>query len=162
MKADYNACIGKVTPFMVICLYRFGNHVMESRILAKRAVLIILRIIQKIVSDGFFNTEIPFKAKIGRGLRITHPYGIVISEFAVMGENCTIFHQVTIGMNEHKRDINNGVPKIGNNVYIGCGAKLIGGITVGDNVIIGANAVVVKDVPSNCTVVGNPAQIISK
>jgi serine O-acetyltransferase len=65
-------------------------------------------------------------------------------------------------MNEHKRDINNGVPKIGNNVYIGCGAKLIGGITVGDNVIIGANAVVVKDVPSNCTVVGNPAQIISK
>ena len=73
--------------------------------------------------------------------------GIVVSPNAVIGKNCTIFHQVTIG---EGRD---GAPTIGDNCFIGVGAKIIGKIRIGDNVRIGANCVVFEDVPDNCTVV---------
>lgn len=80
--------------------------------------------------------------------------GIFISHNAIIGENATIFHQVTIG------EGNGGAPTIGDNVLIGAGAKIIGGITIGDNVKIGANCVVCEDVPSNSTVVLNKPRII--
>jgi len=79
-----------------------------------------------------------------------HLNGIIVSHNAVIGNNCTIFHQVTIGSNFK----NNDAPEIGNNVIIGAGAKLIGNIKIGNNVKIGANAVVTKDVPDNKTVIG--------
>lgn len=88
--------------------------------------------------------------------------GIFISKDAEIGENCTIFHQVTIGSNKIEGSKGYGAPKIGNNVYIGAGAKIIGGITVGDNVNIGANCVVFTDIPSNSTVVLNAPRIIQK
>ena len=83
-------------------------------------------------------------------------YGIIISKNAKIGENCTIFHQVTIG---EGRD---GAPFIGDNCYIGCGAKIIGNIKVGNNVKIGANCVVVEDIPDNCTVVLEKPRLIFK
>ncbi len=79
--------------------------------------------------------------------------GIVISGNASIGENCTIFHQVTIGVDEITDP--GAAPVIGNNVIIGAGAKIIGGITIGDHVKIGANAVVTKDVPDGATVVND-------
>lgn len=90
---------------------------------------------------------------IGGGLRMPHLNGIFIHQNVVIGENCTLFHQVTIGANEHREKFWLA-PKIGNSVYIGAGAKLIGNISIGDNCRIGANAVVTKDVPANMTVVG--------
>lgn len=84
-----------------------------------------------------------------------HLNGIIISHYAKIGKNCTIFQQVTIAQDE-----NNKAAVIGDNVMIGAGAKIIGNVTIGDNVKIGANAVVVKDIPSNCTAVGVPARII--
>ncbi len=81
--------------------------------------------------------------------------GVFISKGAVIGDDCTIFQQVTIGSNTFSDTKNPGAPKIGNHVYIGAGAKIIGGITIGNNVRIGANTVVFKDVPDNCTVVNN-------
>lgn len=89
---------------------------------------------------------------IGGGLAIAHFSGIVLSDFATIGENCTLFHQVTIGVNDFIDP--HGAPVLGDNVYVGCGAKIIGPISIGDNVRIGANAVVTKDVPSDSTVVG--------
>ena len=83
-------------------------------------------------------------------------YGIIVSHKAVIGKNCTIMHQVTIGNGR------GGAPKIGDNVFIGAGAKLIGGIHIGDNVKIGAGCVVVDDVPDNATVVMPKARIIIK
>lgn len=83
-------------------------------------------------------------------------YGIIISGEAVLGKNCTIFHQVTIGTN------GKGVPKIGDNVTIGTGAKILGPITIGNNVKIGANAVVTQDIPDNCIVVCERPKIILK
>ena len=83
-------------------------------------------------------------------------YGIIISKNAVIGEKCTIFHQVTIGEGK------GGAPKIGDNCCIGAGAKIVGKIRVGNNVRIGANCVVVEDIPDNCTVVLEKPRIIRR
>lgn len=89
----------------------------------------------------------------GGGLRLPHPYGIIISVHSKIGSHCTIFHNVTIGSDESS-PVEQSAPVIGNNVYIGAGAILIGGITVGDGAIIGAGAIVTKDVPPFTTAVG--------
>ena len=92
--------------------------------------------------------------EIGGGLIIQHGFSTIISAQKI-GEKCKIYQDVTIGFDHDLK-----APVIGDNVEVCCGAKVIGGITVGDNVLIGANAVVVKDVPSNCVVAGVPARII--
>lgn len=112
------------------------------------------KIIAKIGIEFFKNSGLGIETKdIGGGLRMPHLNGIFIHNSVTIGENCTILQQVTIGANEHKIDYKSA-PQIGNRVYIGAGAKVIGKITIGDDVRIGANAVVTKDVPQGKTVVG--------
>lgn len=101
-------------------------------------------------------TDIPLNARIGGGLLIPHPNGIVIHPDAEVGPNCLIFQQVTIGR------AHGGVPRLGGHVDVGAGAKLIGPITVGDHARIGANAVVTCDVPAGATAVGIPARIVGR
>jgi serine O-acetyltransferase len=102
-------------------------------------------------------SDIHPQATLGRNLMLPHPNGVVIHEDAVIGDDCMIMQQVTVGM------IGDGqVPKIGNKVYIGAGAKIIGLVSVGDNARIGANAVVTEDVPNYATAVGIPARIIDR
>ncbi len=91
---------------------------------------------------------------IGPGFVLMHGFGSVINGSAIIGENCTILHNVTIGAGR------GGSPKIGNNVYIGAGAIIIGNVHVGNNVKIGAGAIVVKDVPDNCTIVSEKSHVI--
>jgi serine O-acetyltransferase len=98
--------------------------------------------------------DIPINSKIGGGLLIPHPNGIVIHPGSEIGPNCLLFQQVTLGYAE------GGVPRLGGHVDVGAGARLIGPITVGDHAKIGANAVVTKDVPAGKTVVGIPARIV--
>lgn len=102
--------------------------------------------------------EIHPGAEIGRGFFIDHGMGVVIGETAAIGENVLIYHEVTLGgtsLQTGKRH-----PTIGNNVIIGAGAKLFGPLTVGDNSQIGGGAVIVKDVPANSVVVGNPGKVV--
>ena len=107
-----------------------------------------------------YSCEIPYKARIGKGTSFPHAaLGVVLNEEAVIGENCKILHGVTIGGRGGKGRV--GAPLIGNNVLIGCHAQILGPIKIGDNVVIGGGTIVIKDVPDNCTVVGNPARIIS-
>ncbi len=99
----------------------------------------------------FTGIEIHPGAKIGLNLFIDHGMGIVVGETATIGDNCTIYHAVTLGgtgKDKCKRH-----PYIGNNVVIGAGTKILGPIKIGDNVKIGANATITKSVPSNSTVV---------
>lgn len=90
------------------------------------------------------------------------PYGIFISRGAKIGRNVIIFQQVTIGSNTLNDSDRTGSPSIGDNVYIGAGAKVIGNVTIGDNCRVGANAVVYQDMPSNSVAVQSPTRIIQK
>ena len=107
---------------------------------------------------SFTGIEIHPGAKIGKGLFIDHGMGVVIGETAEVGDNVVMYHGVTLGgTGKHtgKRH-----PTVGSNVFIGTGAKLLGPINVGDGAKIGANAVVLQDIPSKATAVGIPARII--
>jgi serine O-acetyltransferase len=101
-------------------------------------------------------SEIPLNCRLGGGLLLTHPNGVVISPHAIIGPNCLLFQQVTIGTGGPKP----GAPVLGGHVDVGAGAKVLGGITIGDHARIGANAVVLQDVPAGATAVGVPARII--
>lgn len=102
--------------------------------------------------------EIHPGATIGRRLFIDHGMGIVIGETAEIGDDCTIYHGVTLGGTGH--DTGKRHPTIGNNVLIATGAKVLGPFKVGDNSRIGANAVVLQEVPANSTVVGIKARVV--
>lgn len=98
--------------------------------------------------------EIHLTTRIGGGLRIPHPNGIVVHPDAVIGPNCTIMAQVTIGQGRAP-----GAPVIGGHVDIGAGARILGPVRIGDHARIGANAVVTRDVPEGAVAVGVPARI---
>ena len=100
--------------------------------------------------------EIHLDTQIGGGLLLPHPNGIVIHPRVTLGPNCLVMHQVTLGTNRGKQ----GVPVIGGHVDIGPGARILGPVTVGDRAVIGANAVVLQDVPAGAVALGVPARIL--
>jgi serine O-acetyltransferase len=102
--------------------------------------------------------DIPLNCRLGGGLALPHPNGIVIHPDAVIGPNCMIFQQVTIGTVGSRA----GTPRIGAHVEIGAGAKLLGPIVIGDHAKIGANAVVLCDVPAHASAVGIPAKVVNR
>ncbi len=104
--------------------------------------------------------EIHPGAVIGRRFFIDHGMGVVIGETAVIGDDCTLYHGVTLGGTSWQKGKRH--PTLGDNVIVGAGAKVLGPILIGDNARIGANAVVLKDVPSDVTVVGVPGNIVKK
>lgn len=100
--------------------------------------------------------DIPVNCHIAGGLLLPHPNGVVVHPGSEIGPNCLLFQQVTLGTVQGK----GGTPRLGGNVVIGAGAKLLGPISVGDHALIGANAVVLQDVPAGATSVGIPARIV--
>jgi serine O-acetyltransferase len=99
--------------------------------------------------------DIPLNCRLGGGLLMPHPNGIVIHPDAEIGPNCLLFQQVTIGTRG-----NGGAPRIDGHVDIGAGAKIIGAVAIGRHAKIGANSVVLDDVPAGATAVGIPARIV--
>ena len=108
------------------------------------------------ISRWLTGIEIHPAARIGRRLVIDHGMGVVIGETAEIGDDCYLYHQVTLGVARTMGGKRH--PTVGNNVIIGAGAKVLGPITVGDNARVGSNAVVVDAVPADTTVVGIPAR----
>ncbi|MCR5019749.1 serine O-acetyltransferase [Ruminococcus sp.] len=104
--------------------------------------------------------EIHPGAKIGKGLLIDHGAGVVIGETAEIGDNCLLYQGCTLGGTG--KDQGKRHPTLGNNVMVGCGAKVLGPFKVGDNSKIAANAVVLEPVPENCTCVGVPARVVKQ
>ncbi len=112
------------------------------------------------LTNFMYHCDIPAGVKIGKGLYIGHPYGITINKDAVVGDNCNIHQGVTIG--QENRGKRKGAPVIGNDVWIGINATIVGNIHIGDDVLIAPNTYLNRDVPSHSIVFGNPCIIKSK
>ena len=149
--------------FEVIILYP-GFHALFFHRIANKLYRLNLRFLPRLISQTsrhITGIEIHPGAKIGRRLFIDHGMGIVIGETACLGDNCTIYHGVTLGGTG--KDTGKRHPTIGNNVIIGAGAKVLGPIKIADNVKIGAGAVVVREcLESGVTIVGTKGKIIKK
>ena len=146
----------------VIFMYQGFHSLVFHRIahwFYKCHLFFLARLISQI-ARFFTGIEIHPGAKIGRRLFIDHGMGIVIGETATIGNDCTIYHGVTLGGTG--KDKKKRHPDLGDNVLVGCGAKILGPIKIGDNVKIGANSVVLKDVLENTTIVGIPGKEILK
>jgi serine O-acetyltransferase len=142
--------------FWALVVYRFGRWRYEIEVVWVRKVLsLIYRVLFKLVQI-VTGIELPCEAEIGKNFVIDHFGGIVISGYAKFGDNCRIRNGVVVGLSRAEDPC---APQFGNNVDIGAGAKVLGRIIIGDNVRIGANAVVVRDVPSNSIAVGVPAVV---
>jgi serine O-acetyltransferase len=107
-----------------------------------------------------YGIDVPASTRVGPGLYINHPGGIVVHNQATIGANCNLSHGVTLG--ESNRGPRKGFPVVGDGVYIGPGAKLVGAVHVGDDVAVGANCVVTSDVPDHAVVAGVPGRVISQ
>lgn len=132
-----------------------------ENILEKKGGVLLQRILLLKIQK-YYGASIPVNKEINRFTTPHQLYGIFISSGAVIGENCVIFHHTTIGSNTLSDSTNQGAPQLGNNVYVGVGAKIIGNVKIGDNVRIGANCIVVEDIPSNATVVMEKPRVIIK
>lgn len=149
-------------PWQVFWLYS-GYHAVCWHRLAhwfyRHKMLFIARAISQF-SRFLTNIEIHPGAKIGKGLFIDHGTGVVIGETAEIGDYCTIYHGCTLGGTG--KDIGKRHPTLGNNVLVGAGAKILGPFQVGDNSRIGANSVVLQEVPPNTTVTGVPGRQVKQ
>ena len=142
--------------FWALVVYRFGRWRYRIRSRALRMPFSLVYKLMKFLADALLGIEIPCETVIGRRFTIEHTGAIVISGDAVFGDDCVVRQGVTVGLrNRNKR----GSPRLGNRVDIGAGAKLLGPIRIGDDVAIGANAVVLCDVPDGCVAVGVPAVV---
>lgn len=137
--------------FHAMIFYRMAHALWESKF------YFLGRFVSHI---GRFTTgiEIHPGAQIGRGFFIDHGMGVVIGETAEIGENCTLYHGVTLGGTSWAKEKRH--PTLGDNVVVGSGAKILGPFVVGDGSKVGSNSVVVKEVPENATVVGVPGRIV--
>ena len=140
-----------------MAVYRFGQWRYQIRPGFLRKPFSFLYKLLRTASQMLTGIELPCETRIGHRLRIEHFGGIVVSGDAVIGDDVVLRQGVTIGL---KRTNERGAPRIGNRVDIGAGAKILGNIKIGDDAIIGANAVVLKDVPAGAMAVGIPARII--
>lgn len=144
----------------VIFLYSGFHALMLHRLahwFCRHKLYLIARFISQL-NRFLTGIEIHPAARIGSGLFIDHGMGVVIGETAQIGDNCTIYHNVTLGGTGKQKGKRH--PTLGDNVLIGAGAKILGPFRVGNNAMIGANAVVLQEVPDNATVVGVPGHVV--
>jgi serine O-acetyltransferase len=141
--------------FRVLLNHRIGKYFFFNKFPFFRQIGLYYKV--KLITKR--NCDISYKAIIGANVRFPHPLGIVIGEGVVIKDNVKIWQQVTLG-SHGKEGAVFSYPILNDNVKVFVGAKVLGGISIGENAIIGANSVVLKDVPSNTVVVGIPARII--
>lgn len=150
------------STFEIFLLYS-GVHALIwhrfAHFLYKHRLFFLARLVSQL-NRFFTGVEIHPAAQIGRGLFIDHGSGVVIGETTIIGDNCTIYQGVTLGGTG--KDTGKRHPTLGNNVLVGSGARVLGPFTVGDNVKIAANAVVLEAIPPDSTAVGVPARVVRR
>ncbi len=159
LKEDWRTYEGDIwrQGLWVMWVYRFGQWRYGVRPALLRKPFSLLYKILRTACQMLTGIELPCETRVGRRLRIEHFGGIVISGDAVIGDDVVLRHGVTVGL---KRTGERGAPRIGDRVDIGAGAKILGTIVIGDDAVIGANAVVLCDVPPGALAAGIPARII--
>jgi serine O-acetyltransferase len=145
--------------FWAMLVYRFGRWRYGIGWRPLRVPFSMVYKLLKVVSEILTGIELPCETTLGRRFIIEHFGGIIISGDAVFGDDCIVRNGVTVGL---RHTGHRGSPVVGNRVDIGAGAKLLGPIRIGDDVAIGANAVVITDVPSNSIAVGVPSRILPR
>lgn len=139
--------------FHAVLLHRFNHRLWNMKLRWFSRIL-------SVFGRWITGIEIHPGAQIGRRFFIDHGMGVVIGETAVIGDDCTLYHGVTLGGTSWKKGKRH--PTLANNVVVGAGAKVLGPITLGDGARIGSNAVVVKDVPEQTTAVGIPGRLVAR
>lgn len=158
LRSDYELHGSKLSnpAFWPVANYRFGRFVME------RDSTVVRTVGGKIYGAALFairlltGSEIHREAKIGKSLHVVHCQNVLISPSAVIGDRVGIMHEVTLGSN----DTRGNAPVLGDDVFVGAGAKILGSLKVGDRARVGANSVVIGDVPEDATAIGAPAKIL--
>ena len=145
--------------FWAIFQYRIAHGCYKLKIPIIKHILLLLCLIWQKLIEILTGISLPYSAKIGSHFYIGHFGGIIVNANAVIGDNCNISQGVTIGVSG--RAEKRGVPIIGNNVYIGANAVVVGKIKIGDNCVISGNSLVVNSIENNSTAAGVPAKIIN-
>jgi len=145
--------------FRAVAVHRLGNYRVHRPWPLGRVVGFVYRTAHRFVRNHY-GIELPYSVKLGRGVVFEHQGGIVIHGNAVIGDNCVIRQGVTLG-NRHQRSPH-VAPVLANRVNVGAGAKLLGPIHIGEDAQIGANSVVLHDVPAGRTAIGVPARLLEQ
>lgn len=144
--------------FSVTFWLRIGNYLASKKSAVCKLLLYLVKVIHK-TNARLTGIQIPIGTNVGEGLKFCHFSCIIVAQCCIIGKNCNIHQGVTLGRVFAGKKA--GVPMIGNSVVIFPGAKVVGNVRVGDNAVIGANAVVVDDVPEGVVVGGVPAKVLS-
>ncbi|ASS94680.1 serine O-acetyltransferase [Peribacillus simplex] len=153
--------LGGIHGIIVMFVYRIGNiiYYKVNIPILKQVLWIMYRMVDLLIIRLFLNCEFPGQCQIGKDLRLPHgAKGVLINPYCKIGDHVTIMHQVSLGQNKESKK----APIVCDYAYIGNGAKIHGGIRIGTNSKVGANAVVLTSVPDNCTAVGVPSVIKGK
>jgi putative colanic acid biosynthesis acetyltransferase WcaB len=158
---DWEANPKNVKSRLILTLFRLAQEVRN----AWRPLFVLgipYLIFYRVIVEWTFGIELPWNTTVGRGLRLFHGQALVVNDQTIIGSGCTLRQGTTIGNKALPTGGFTACPRIGDNVDIGANAIIIGPITIGDNSVIGAGAVVTKDVPEGVTVIGNPARVLSR
>ncbi|HSI13956.1 MAG TPA: DapH/DapD/GlmU-related protein [Chthoniobacter sp.] len=123
-------------------------------------VRVVYGVFYRIGVEWLLGIELPWKTRVGPGLRIDHGQSLVIHDGTVLGRDCWLRHCTTLGVKISRDGTLSGAPTLGDRVSVGAHSVILGPIHIGDDAVVGSGAVVVKDVPAGAVVAGNPAQII--
>lgn len=144
--------------FRAVAIQRFGvwRMTLEPKLL-RAPFSVLYRMLYRKVRNTY-GIDLPYTVQLGRRVVIEHQGAIIIHGHCIIGDDCIIRQGVTLGNRYLDRPLD--APKLGNRVNVGAGAKILGDVTIGDDAAIGANAVVVKDIPAGYTAVGIPAKLL--